>query len=184
MHPQLRPVVDAYESASERLHALITSLPPDRWAERSDPDRWSVGECVVHLNLTSEAFLPRISAALDELGPGRAVRQRYRRGFVGWFLGKATGPLPRIGKMRVGRVKTAPPFEPVMVPPMASTIDSFDRLQREQVELVGRCDGKPIDRIQIVSPFDSRVRYDVYSALVLLPAHQQRHVQQAEGVWR
>lgn len=183
MHPQLRQVVDAYQSASERLHGLVDSLPTDRWSERNDPDRWSVGECVVHLNLTSGAFLPLITHVLDDLGPGRAIRERYRQGLVGWFLGKATGPLPRLGSRRLGRVKTAPSFEPTVIPPVTSTMETFDRLQREQVELVGRCDGKPIDRIQIVSPFDARVRYDVYSALVLLPAHQHRHVQQAESVW-
>lgn len=183
-HPQLQPVVKAFESASERLHALISTLPEGRWAERSDPDRWSVGECVVHLNLTSEAFVTAIAPVLEELSSGEnATDRRYRRSPLGWLLGKTTGPLFRLGPLRVGRMPTAPPFEPTVVPPMDVAMNTFDRLQREQVALVDRSDGRPIDRVRIPSPFAPRIEYDVYSALVLLPAHQHRHIEQAEGVW-
>ena len=34
----------------------------------------------------------------------------------------------------------------------------------------------------IVSPFDGRLRYNLYSCLTILPAHQHRHLWQAERV--
>jgi hypothetical protein len=34
--------------------------------------------------------------------------------------------------------------------------------------------------VRVRSPFTDRVTYDVYSALLLLPRHQHRHLQQAE----
>jgi hypothetical protein len=41
----------------------------------------------------------------------------------------------------------------------------------------------PLHRVRITSPFNSKLRYNVYAALVLLPRHQERHINQAEWVW-
>jgi hypothetical protein len=40
----------------------------------------------------------------------------------------------------------------------------------------------PIDRIKIVSPFDRRVRYSVWTSFCASAAHQRRHLWQAEQV--
>jgi hypothetical protein len=45
------------------------------------------------------------------------------------------------------------------------------------------CDGLAIDKVQIVSPFGEKIRYNCYSAFVLLHRHQERHIQQAWLVW-
>jgi hypothetical protein len=62
MHPQLQLVADEFAAAQERLHTLAVSMPEEWWAKRADPARWSVGECVAHLNLTAEAYLSLRSA--------------------------------------------------------------------------------------------------------------------------
>ena len=48
-------------------------------------------------------------------------------------------------------------------------------------EVTRQADGLPLDRILVESPFDARVRYNLYSALVMLPRHQHRHLDQAEA---
>ena len=45
---------------------------------------------------------------------------------------------------------------------------------------VRQADGLPIDDVKIVSPFDDRVKYNLYAALTLVPRHQHRHLLQAE----
>src|SRR2546430_7554086 len=52
MHPQLQLVADEYRSAQARLHDLVRAVPDEQWGKRSDPARWSVVECVAHLNIT------------------------------------------------------------------------------------------------------------------------------------
>lgn len=56
----------------------------------------------------------------------------------------------------------------------------FVRLQSEIIACVGGADLLPIDRVRLRSPFDARVTCSLYSALTLIPRHQQRHVLQAE----
>ena len=69
-------------------------------------------------------------------------------------------------------------------PPKAEVLAEFERLQEAQMEAVRGADGHPIDRVWVTSPFDSRLRYNLYSTFVILPTHQRRHVVQAERVWQ
>lgn len=184
VHPELTDVVLGFERAQARLHALADALPPERWAARADPTRWSVAECVAHLNLTSRAYLPLLHEAIAD---GRQMLApaplRYRRDPVGWLLSNVVGPLPRIAGVRLGRVRTKPPFVPGGDLPRDAVLAEFDRLQREQIECVEAAEDLPLQRLWIRSPFDARVRHNVYSCLVMLPRHQERHVEQAEAVW-
>jgi hypothetical protein len=47
--------------------------------------------------------------------------------------------------------------------------------------LVRAADGLPVDKVKIVSPFGGKMRYDAFSAFVILPRHQQRHIEQARA---
>ena len=184
MHPELTDVVLAFERARAKLHALANDLPVERWAERADPERWSVAECVAHLNLTSHAYLPLMQQAIAD---GRrmidAAPARHRRDPVGWLLSNVVGPLPRVAGMRLGRVKTKAEFVPGGELPRETVLAEFDRLQREQIQCVEEADELPLHRLMIRSPFTPRMQYNLFSCLVILPRHQERHIQQAEAVW-
>src|SRR5215212_8387874 len=130
MHSQIVEVVTAFEHAQERLDKLVDTIPDDRWAVRSDPARWSAGECVAHLNLTNAAYVPRIRKALEEArklprSPGGA----YNRDMIGKVFATMVGPLPRIGKTRIGRVKTTASFIPTGTIPKQHAVAEFKRLQ-------------------------------------------------------
>jgi hypothetical protein len=178
MHPQLQELADQFTSARERLHRLAATVPAERFAERPAAGGWSPAECVAHLNLTSRVFIPQLR---DAIGQARALGTpapaRYRRGVIGWLLWRMTGP--RQGM----KVKTAASFVPESTAPPAELAAEFDRLQDEQMELLRLAEGLPIDRIEVTSPFDARVRYNAFAALCVLPNHQHRHLDQAERAW-
>jgi hypothetical protein len=177
VHDELRAVVDEFESARRRLHTLRDRIPAERWSRRPGEGQWSAGECVAHLNLTSAAFVPLLRTAIDEARrSGRPAPARYRRDLLGWLLWKGAGPPARL------KVKTTAPFVPRADRPLAELIEQFESLQADQIALAREGDGLPIDRVTIASPFNTRLRYSVYSALTILPRHQHRHLWQAERV--
>jgi len=183
MHPQLTAIVADFERAQARLHRLVERVPADKWGARADPQSWSVGECVAHLNLTSRAFLPLIRRGLDDARTlGLPAPARYRRDLVGWLLTKVVGP-PSPLMRRFSKVKTSPAFVPSGGAPREATVAEFDALQQEQIALTREGNGLPLERVRVPSPFDARVQYNLYSALLVLPAHQHRHIEQAERVW-
>jgi len=178
MRSELEAIVGEFESARDRLHALAQRVPDERWTQRPDPARWSIAECIAHLNLTSTAYLPLLRDGIVRAqGSKDQARARYRRDPIGWLLWKVAGPPVRL------RVKTTPPFVPAAADPPGQLIAEFDRLQTAQVTVTRDADGLPVDRIKIASPFDARLKYSLYAALTILPRHQHRHLWQAERVW-
>ncbi len=124
MHPQLQRVADELAAAQARLHRLASAIPPEHWSRRPEPDRWSVAECVAHLNLTSAACQPLLEQAIARgrrLG-GRPPA-RYRRDPIGWILWRLAGPPVK------RRVKTTPPFVPRATASTAETVAEYARLR-------------------------------------------------------
>jgi hypothetical protein len=175
VHPELHDVIGELESALLRFRALCNKVPGSKWVIRRDPERWSIGECVAHLNLTSMAFLPLLRAGLDEARrSGHAAPARYRRDLLGWMLLRSMGPPVK------RKFKTTAPFVPRSDRTSEDLTSEFERLQSEQLVLAKQADGLPIHRVKIASPFNPRLRYNLFSALSILPRHQHRHLWQAE----
>src|SRR5687767_5436378 len=100
MHPQLEQIIEEFESAERRLHSLIQGTPRELWTKRPEPGRWSMSECVKHLNLTSEAYLPILRDSVDQARKLRASPpRRYRRDFAGWALWKMSGAPVRFSRV-------------------------------------------------------------------------------------
>jgi DinB family protein len=180
---QLARIERQYLDAQARLHWLTDGMPDERWGRRCEPGRWSVAECVAHLNLTSRASLPIMRRALDETSRMAPAGVRYHRDLVGWVMSVAVGPVPRLGRFRVGAIATPAPLAPGGDLPRDVVMAEFDRLQDEQVMLVRQSDGRPVDRVWVGSPLNARLRYTLYAGFVILARHQVRHIVQAERVW-
>jgi hypothetical protein len=180
MQKQLAAIVASLESAQTRLHRLADQLPDARWKSRPGPDQWSAAECIEHLNLTSRAYIPLLRHALEVGTKPATPPTRYRKDFLGGLFSALVGPLPRIAKRRLGRVKTTGEFVPQPKATRVETVAEFDRLQAELIAITRQADGFPLGEMKIVSPFGGKIRYNVYSALVILPRHQDRHLGQAE----
>lgn len=176
MTPQLQAIADELRAAQRRLHRLAHDVPAERWQRRPAPDRWSVAECVEHLNLTGEAYVPILRAAIQKArAEGRTGAGPFRRDPLGWVLWRTMAP-----PVRFMLTRTAPPFVPTGGRAPAELLERFDALQEEQLDCVRAGDGLALDRIRIASPFDPRARYNLYAAFSILPRHQERHIWQAE----
>jgi len=174
---QLAVVKQDLLHARERARAVCQGLDARMWATRPAPGQWAISECIAHLNITSERFIPLFDYAIRD---GRArnlvANGPYRRGLMSWALLRFVEPPYRI-KTTTGAV-----FIPVTVDPMPEALERFDYLQLEVQVRIDRSAGLALDRLRLVSPFDSRIKYNLYAAFCLLAAHQRRHLWQAEQV--
>ncbi|HEY0143506.1 MAG TPA: DinB family protein [Thermoanaerobaculia bacterium] len=162
-------------AATEQARRLIDTTDGRLFTVRPDPSSWSASECIAHLNLSTEMFLPVLQPTLDdartrkllsEKKPSMDILGRILR----WFLE------PPIRQ----RVKTSAPFVPKAVRAKSESFAEFTALQNRLLELVRAARGLDLGRIRIVSPFDKRVKYNLYSAFRIIAAHQRRHLWQAE----
>lgn len=157
-----------------RARKLVDATEPRLFTVRPHPSSWSASECIAHLNISTEMFLPVLREAVEDarrrgLTGGRTSMDLLGR-ILRWFL----EPPVRT------RVKTAARFVPRAVRAKAESIAEFASLQSKLIELLHAAQGLAMSRMKIVSPFDKRVRYNAYSAFRITAAHQRRHLWQAE----
>lgn len=175
---QLTDILDEYAAARDRFGALRQAVPAARWHERVNPASWSVAECIAHLNLTSKAYEALVPPALQRARELQArAPDRYGRGFLGWVLWRTMGPPVRM------RFKTVPAFVPSSEQPVEQLVTEWETWHEVQVRWVHEADGLPLGDVEIQSPFESRVHYNLFAALSILPRHQLRHLWQAERAW-
>src|SRR5436309_15913193 len=74
--------LDAHDQAARKLVAELTEQQLN-W--QPAPGSWSVGQCLEHLCITNEAYLPPISVAVNEQ-PDSAVEQITPGWFERWFI--------------------------------------------------------------------------------------------------
>ena len=174
--------MDAFESVEqeliegvERARRLVDTTEPRLFTVRPHPSSWSAAECMAHLSLASESFLPILQSAIDD-GRKRGLTGELRPSMefmakiLKWFL----EPPVRM------RTKTTAPFVPRAVRARAEALAEFATLQSELIELLRSAKGLALGKMKVVSPFDSRIKYSVYSAFRIIAAHQRRHLWQAE----
>lgn len=174
---QLAVVKQELLYARERARGVCMGLSAHTWTARPAPDQWSIGECLTHLNITSEQFIPLIDDAIRD-GRARKLEANgpYGKGLIGWALQRFLEPPYKI------KTRTPTAFNPVTVDPMPDSLDRFDYLQLEVQVRIDRSAGLALDRLRLVSPFDPRIKYNLYAAFCLIATHQRRHLWQAEQV--
>ncbi len=171
----LEDVESELNAATARAWQLVKSTDGRLFTVRPDPASWSAAECISHLSLSTEMFLPVLQKAIDD-GRARGVTadRKPKMDPIGrvlrWFLE------PPIRS----RVKTAAPFVPKSVRAKAEAFGDFSALQLKLIDMLSTAQGLDLRKVKIVSPFDRRVKYNLYSAFLIVAAHQRRHLWQAE----
>jgi len=170
----LASVEQELNDITARARKLVDSTEPRLFTVRPDLSSWSASECIAHLNISTEMFLPVLQASLEDARNRGLTGGQPSMDWLGRILRWFLEPPVRT------RVKTAARFVPRAVRAKAESIGEFTSLQTKLLELLGSARGLALSRIKIVSPFDKRVRYNLYSAFMITAAHQRRHLWQAE----
>ncbi|HJP60759.1 MAG TPA: DinB family protein [Gemmatimonadaceae bacterium] len=179
MQKQLAALVGSLQSAQAKLRSLADTVADGDWSKRPKPHAWSAADCVEHLNLTSRAYVPLVTEAVNRARLMNAPpTESYKTDFAGRVMAFMMRPLKHVGKFKIGKVKTTGSFTPRGGQSREQLLSDFVRLQSELISLIRSAHGLPIDRVKIQSPF-GRMRYNAYSALEIVAQHEHRHLQQA-----
>lgn len=178
MHPQLSDLDAAYLAVQGQVERAFAGLSETAIHQRPATGGWSVAECVAHLTLTTQAFLPLLDEALARCPPATGTGVRFRTSFLGWMLARSLEPPVRF------RTRTTAPFVPSASGSAGSVVGEFVQSQESLRKRLRDSDGRDLNRARIRSPFNQRLSYNVFAAFRILAAHERRHVWQAERVLR
>jgi hypothetical protein len=167
-----------YQTLSERAETVAMRLGSALMTARPRPDAWSAAECLMHLQITTKAYLPiweEASRGAKALGSDTDTPFKldlWGRFFI-WFL----DPPPKV------RFAAPTGFEPTSDRTnLTFALSSFLCSQDEILRLISNATFLPLDRITIRDAFTNYVRYTLWSSLCANAAHQRRHLWQAERV--
>ena len=81
-----------------------------------------------------------------------------------------------------GRFKYHTParLQPVDCGSAEQALADFLASQHMLLSFIDEGAGMPLDRMRVVSPVSSKVRYSVWSSFIILETHGRRHLRQAE----
>jgi hypothetical protein len=172
--PELKTLDTQFARAGEDARLLTAGLSESEFNWHPAPGRWSIAQCLAHLNVTGRWYLPLIDASVADarkrglLNPGP-----FRYSWLSSFFVRMTEPPPK------RKFKTPS----IMLPPEAEkpekTIPEFLALQDEFRKRLKDVDGLDLARVKVRSPVSSFIRFELGNALMLMAAHQRRHLWQA-----
>jgi len=172
--PQIDTLRTELGETSSRAAKLWSKYALAQLLRKPGEKKWSAAECVEHLNITNRAYLPRIEEALREVEAKKTVTSvpmvmNFNAKLLRWWL----EPPSRL------KLPTSVAFQPPAVGSAGEVLQAFQELNAKMDEQLshGRC--LPLDRAMIASPFSESMKYNVYSAFVLIAAHNRRHLWQA-----
>lgn len=179
LNQQLAEIKNQLDAASDKAARIVNAVDFEQLYKRPKPDKWSIAECLVHLNLSSQAEIAEIDGAIENAPPGNAnVQKPFKMDLLGGFLKWMLEPPP----LFFSKMKTTKLFQPVEVESVGEVLPEFLALQEQLKARVDMVAALPLDRIKIRSPFDRRVKYNLFSFFHILLAHERRHLWQAEKV--
>ncbi|MGA0560577.1 DinB family protein [Larkinella sp. VNQ87] len=161
----------------------FNSLTDRELNRQPSPDRWSVAQCLEHLNSYGTYYLPRLENAIQEgAQKGSRPAARFRSGWLGNYFTNSMRPNDdgSIG-MKSKAVKNHTP---------ASDLDAravlwvFLDQQNQIIALLEEAKRVDIQELRVPISIARFVRLSVGDTFRFLLAHEQRHVLQARKVAR
>lgn len=181
MHPDLQEMLRQLDAIKAEAHAVSAGLSESQFNWRPGEGRWSIAECLVHLNRSVTATLPAFDRAIAE---GRAKGRTAEGGgparygwFSRWMIASMEPPPKR-------RMKTFPIFQ---VPvggshTLAKVLPEFIVTRDQLVQRIRQADGLDLTRNRTVSPVTRLLRMPLGAYLQFVIAHDRRHLWQARQV--
>ena len=167
-------LISELEDADRRAESVAAGLSAEQLNWQPRRGAWGIGQCLEHLHIANEVYLPAISAALE--GRRHATVQDVSLGwFSRWFIRNYIAPNPGGTRARAPRkIEPARHVEP-------SILETFLRSNRAARGLVGRASEYDVNRVRFRNPFIPMLRFTVGAGLEIVAKHQSRHLLQAEA---
>ena len=175
--PKLAELRNEYNDLILRAHTIFQDIDEQTAAQRPGSGRWSMAECIAHLNVTGPPYLESIERTLRE-NPQEASNPSHatRPGVFAAFLTRVLEPPYRM------KMKTMTRYEPQHGAGLDETLHTFDTQHREFIELIDEMVRRGVPRKRIPSPVQPMLRLRADDWLRFLAAHARRHLWQAEQV--
>ena len=160
-------------------HQRLRPLTNEQLNRRPSFDKWSVGQCLEHLNIISGYYLPSIKAQLQlAKAKGSAAGPRVRSGWLGRRLTESARQSRELAD--IFRVRKQ--YAPTGVRLTGTVVEAFNRQLDELLRLLLLARQVDAGTVRISNPIYPWLRLRLTDVLERLVAFYQRYIRQAEEI--
>jgi hypothetical protein len=179
LHPDIDGIISHLKINVTSADTLTRGLSREQVNWRTEPGKWSAGQCIMHLNLINADDLPRLESVIDEArdhGVTAAGPFRY-----GWLSRKfvSTMELP-VTK----RFSSPKPYLPPAEGEPDAILAEYRRISNELVRLAEKARGLDLGRIKAGLSGVPLIKMPLGARFSLLVTHDTRHLFQADQVMK
>jgi uncharacterized damage-inducible protein DinB len=173
----LTAITDVLNAVDSDAGSLVADLDNEQFNWQPATGAWSIAQCLDHLTRANSVYLDALragaasarSAHLERRGP-------IRPGLLSRLFIRAIGPTMR---MKMPAPSKAVPAARLR---KEDVLPAFLRIQEDVRAFAQACADLDLNRARFDNPFAKGVRFSVGTGLLVIAAHDQRHLGQAHRV--
>jgi len=178
--PDLQSLLADFDKSDREARRIIEGLTDEQANWQPSSTSWSIAQCVNHLAIGNKMYAAALREAVTRAnGSSKPRRDPIRPG--GWFTAYFLRSMEPPAKQKWKAPKKIVPASRISA---REALDAFLRANDDLRSVAQQ--GAPFDlnRIRFHNPFVGVFRFTVATGLLLMAAHNRRHLWQAEQVRR
>lgn len=164
------------KSNIEKAAKTFSPLSEEQLNWKINPDSWSVGECLSHLVNSNGLYLNKFQIILNSYPSGNEKDFSYEQTIFGKMIAKGVDPA------NIKKSKTFKVFFPDSSDMKKDIIDDYVKSSEELISLANKMKHLDFKKIKLSSPVNKLIRLNLGDPLIIIPKHDERHLNQAERV--
>jgi hypothetical protein len=173
-HQIIQECSKATHANIERAIKSFSHLTENQINWKHDSESWSVGECFSHLVNSNRLYLTKFEVILNSLPSVSEKDFTYKQSIMGKMITKGVDP------KNVKKVKTFKVFYPTKSNFRKDIIDEYIKCCEKLIDLASKMNHLDLKKIKLSSPVNTLVRLNLGDPLIIIPKHDERHLNQAE----
>lgn len=167
-------IIQEVEGLIEQAEEIkVMSLEEVSW--RASESSWNILECLSHLNLYGDFYLPLIHDKIVK--SATKSEQEFHSGLLGAYFAKSMLPKEKLNKMKTFKSKN-----PIHTDLNKEVIEVFITQQKKLIELIHLSRKVSLSKIRIPTSISSLIQMKLGDTFQFLINHEIRHFHQIEGV--
>jgi hypothetical protein len=177
LHADVDGVISHIKTNLGSADHIAAGLSRNEFNWSPQPGKWSVGQCIGHLNLINGADLARLAAVIaDARASGVTGNGPFH---YGWLSSKFVGTM----ELPVTKEFRSPkPYEPPAELEPDGTLAEYRRISNEIIRLADSARGLDLGRVKTGLSGVPLIKMPLGARLSLLATHDTRHLWQADQV--
>jgi hypothetical protein len=161
----------------------FSTLSSDQLNTKPASDKWSISECLAHLNLTLKIYIPQMQKVVNEKENYGIQKENFSYSAIGKLAVKAMQP--KADKSIGFSMKTFRRLNPAHSAIDAQvTISEFLGFQDSTIQVIKGMKNMNLSKPKIVTAIGPILKMGIGDALHFMVAHNQRHIVQAQKVFK